>query len=186
MKFRMIYLWFSLPALIMLLWLLAFYIPLSSFLEKQSRELATIQRSRETVENSLKDILELRKRNAQTRSSLDGISRSMPLYIQFPSVIKTVTELGKKEGLIFETVNTFLLPNDAQQPSPLIKPALDIVVKGRFLEIGKFLGSVEKQKGYKRIADGSLSYADNDYPVLTGKFLIEFRAWREGTAIESK
>jgi hypothetical protein len=52
-------------------------------------------------------------------------------------------------------------------------------LKGKFLDIGKFLEGVEKQKGYKRIVGGRILYADKDYPVLTGKFLVEFRAWKE-------
>lgn len=178
MKFRTTYLWFGLPVLIVVLWFLAFYIPVSSFVDKQRIELSTAQRTRETVDKSVKDLLEIRKRDAQARSSLDGMSRNMPEYQQFPSVIKAVAESGKKEGVTFETLNSVVLPNDSQQSPALIKPALDIGLKGRFLNIAKFLEGVERQKGYKRIADGKVSYVDKDYPVLTGKFLIEFRAWK--------
>jgi Tfp pilus assembly protein PilO len=178
MRFRTIYLWFGLPVLIVILWFFAFYIPVSSFIAKEREGLSTAQRTRAMVESSVQDMLEVRKRDAQARSSLDGMSKYMPVYHQFPSVIKSVAESGKKEGLVFETLNSILVPNDSQQPPSLIKPALDVGLKGRFLDIGKFLESIEKQKGYKRIADGKLSYADKDYPVLTGKFLIEFRAWK--------
>ena len=178
MKFRIIYLWFGLPALIVVLWFLAFYIPVSSFVDKQRNELSTAQRTRETVDKSVKDLLEIRKRDAQARSSFDGMSRNMPVYQQFPAVITAVAESGKKEGVVFETLNSVVLPNDSQQSPALIKPALDIGLKGRFLDIAKFLEGVERQKGYKRIADGKVSYTDKDYPVLTGKFLIEFRAWK--------
>lgn len=61
----------------------------------------------------------------------------------------------------------------------MIKPAIDMELKGKFLDIGKFLEGVEKQKGYKRIVGGKILYTDKDYPVLTGKFLVEFRAWKE-------
>ena len=178
MKFRVTYLWFGLPVLIVVLWFLAFYIPVSSFVNKQRNELSTAQRTRETMDKSVKDLLEIRKRDAQARSSLDGMSRNMPVYQQFPAVIKAVAESGKKEGVIFETLNSVVLPNDSQQSPALIKPALDIGLKGRFLDIAKFLEGMERQKGFKRIAEGKVSYADKDYPVLTGKFLIEFRAWK--------
>jgi Tfp pilus assembly protein PilO len=178
MKFRVTYLWFGLPVLIAVLWFLAFYIPVSSFVNKQRNELSTAQRTRETMDKSVKDLLEIRKRDAQARSSLDGMSRNMPVYQQFPAVITAVAESGKKEGVVFETLNSVVLPNDFQQSPALIKPALDIGLKGRFLDIAKFLEGIERQKGYKRIADGKVSYADKDYPVLTGKFLIEFRAWK--------
>jgi Tfp pilus assembly protein PilO len=178
MRFRIIYLWLSLPVIIVVLWFFAFYIPVSSFIKKEHEELSTAQRARAMVEGSVRDMLEVGKRDAQARSSLDVMSRNMPTLNQFPSVIKTVAEIGKKEAIVFETLSSVLLPNDPQQPISLIKPALDIGVKGRFLDIGRFLEVVEKQKGYKRISDGRLSYTDKDYPVLTGKFLIEFRAWK--------
>lgn len=178
MKFRITYLWFGLPVLIVVLWFLAFYIPVSSFVNKQRNELSTAQRTRETMDKSVKDLLEIRKRDAQARSSLDGMSRNMPVYRQFPAVITAMAESGKKGGVVFETLNSVVLPNDSQQSPALIKPALDIGLKGRFLDIAKFLEGIERQKGFKRIADGKVSYADKDYPVLTGKFLIEFRAWK--------
>jgi Tfp pilus assembly protein PilO len=178
MKFKIVYLWFGLPVLIVVLWFVAFYMPVSSYIEKQRIELSMAQRSRETMENSVRDVLEIRKRDAQARSSLDGMSRNMPIYQQFPSIIKAVAESGKKEGLVFETLSSIILPNDSHQIPSLIKPAIDVGLKGRFLDIGKFLERVEKQKGYKRIADGKVFYVDKDYPVLTGKFLVEFRTWR--------
>jgi len=179
MRFKIIYFWFALPVLIGVLWFFAFYMPVSSYVEKQHSELSTALRTREIVENTVKDVLEVRKRDAQARSSLDGISRNMPMYYRFPSVIKMLAESGKKEGIIFETLNSMVLPNDSQQAPSLIKPAIDMELKGKFLDIGKFLEGVEKQKGYKRIVRGKILYTDKDYPVLTGKFLVEFRAWKE-------
>jgi Tfp pilus assembly protein PilO len=178
MRFKIIYFWFALPVFIGVLWFFAFYIPVSSYIEKQHAELSTAQRTREIVENAVRDALEVRKRDAQARSSLDGMSRDMPMYRQFPSVIKTLAESGKKERIVFETVNSIVLSNDSQQAPSLIKPALDIELKGKFLDIGKFLEGIEKQKGYKRVVGGKIFYADKDYPVLTGKFLVEFRAWK--------
>jgi Tfp pilus assembly protein PilO len=138
-----------------------------------------VQKARETLASSVKDVLEMRKRDAQARSSFDEISRNMPTYHQFPSMIRAVAQSGKTDGVVFEGLNSIVLPNDAQQTPSLIKPALNIVLKGRFLDIGKFLEGVEKQKGYKRVAAGMLSCADKDYPMLTGRFLVEFRAWKE-------
>lgn len=176
MRFKITYFWFSLPILIGILWFFAFYIPVSSLIEKQRAELSTVQRTRETMGNAVRDILEARKKDAQARSSLDGISNSILMYHQFPTLIKAIAETGKRGGIVFDSFSGIVLPNDSQQIPSLIKPALDMTLKGRFLDIGKFLEGVEKQKGYKRIADGKISYTDKDYPELTGKFLIEFRA----------
>lgn len=178
MRFKITYFWFSLPILIGILWLFAFYIPVSSLIEKQRVELSTARRTRETMGNAVRDILEARKKDTQARLSLDGISKSMPMYHQFPSLIKAIAETGQRGGIVFDSFNSLVLPNDSQQIPSLVKPALDMTLKGRFLDIGKFLEGVEKQKGYKRIADGKVSYVDKDYPELTGKFLIEFRAWK--------
>ena len=178
MRFKIIYFWFGLPVLLAILWFLAFYMPVSSFTVKQQAELSAAQRTREVTGNAVRDVLEARKKDAQARLSIDRISKNMPMYHQFPSVLKTVVQSGNKGGVVFDSLNSTVLPNDSQQISSLIKPALDMGLKGRFLDIGKFLEEVEKQKGYKRIAEGKVSYTDKDYPVLTGKFLIEFRAWK--------
>jgi len=179
MRFKIIYLWFSLPFLLAILWFLAFYMPVSSFTVKQQAELSAAQRTREVTGNALRDVLEARTKDAQARLSIDRISKNMPMYHQFPSVLKAVVESGNKGGVVFDSLNSVVLPNDSQQIPSLIKPALDMGLKGRFLDICKFLEGAGQQKGYKRIADGRLTYTDKDYPVLTGKFLIEFRAWKE-------
>lgn len=179
MRFKITYFWFSLPILIGILWVFAFYIPVSSLIEKQRAELSAVQRTRETMVNAVREILEARKKDTQARLSLDGISKSIPMYHQFPTLIKAIADTGKRGGIVFDSFNSIVLPNDSQQIPSLVKPALDMALKGRFLAIGKFLEGVEKQKGYKRIADGKISYADKDYPELTGKFFIEFRARKE-------
>lgn len=179
MRFKIIYFWFALPVLIGMLWFFAFYMPVSSYIKKQHEELSTVLRTREIVEKAIKDVLEVRKRDAQARLSVDGMSRNMPTYNRFPAVIKMLAESGKKGGIVFETMNSMVLPNDSQQVLSLIKPAIEVELKGRFLDIGKFLEGVEKQTGYKRIVSGKMLYTDKDYPVLTGKFLVEFRAWKE-------
>jgi hypothetical protein len=186
MKFRVIYFWFGLPLFIIFAWFLVFYGPLASVLDKQRLDLSAVQKTRETLAGSLKDILEVRKREAQARSSLERSLGNIPLFSQFPGVIKTVVEKAKKEGVAFETLSAVVIPNNAQQLSALTWPAIDMGVKGRFLDIGRFLEDTERQQGYKRIADAKMSYSDKEYPVLTGKFLVEFRAWRGSKVFEDQ
>jgi hypothetical protein len=33
---------------------------------------------------------------------------------------------------------------------------------------------------------GQISYTDKEYPLLAGKFEIEFKAWKERSALENK
>jgi hypothetical protein len=178
-RFKIIYLWFGLPVLFAILWFLAFYMPVSSFIVKQRGELSAAQRTREEMGNTVRDVLEARTKDAQARLSIDRISKNMPMYHQFPSVIKAVVGSGKNGGIAFDSLNSIVLPNDSHQIPSLIKPALDMGLKGRFLDMCKFLEEAGQQKGYKRIAEARVTYTDKDYPVLTGKFLIEFRAWKE-------
>lgn len=178
MRFKIIYLWFSLPVLLAATWFFAFYSPVSSFIEKQRAELSAAKRTGEMMGKALRDVLETRKKDATARLSLDGISKNVPAYQQFPTLIRAITESGKKEGVVFDLLNSNALPYDSGQASPLMKPALGVGFKGKFLDIGKFLEAVEKQKGFKRIVEGRLSYADKDYPILTGNFLIEFVVWK--------
>ena len=59
-------------------------------------------------------------------------------------------------------------------------------MKGRFTEMGKFLEQVSLSKAYRKILKGQISYTDKEYPLLAGKFEIEFKAWKERSALESK
>ena len=186
MKFKIFYLWFGLPIIIVILWFVAFYGPMASAIDRQRKELATVQRNRDTVAGALHEVLEMRTRDARAKSSLGLSSQSIPVVNQFPGVIKAVAETAKKEGLAFETLSATMLPNDPQLSSGLTKTALDMGVKGRFIDMGRFLEDVERQKGFKRVVDAKISYTDAEYPVLTGRFFVEFRAWKGDRAFEGQ
>ncbi len=182
----MFYLWFGLPVLIVILWFAAFYGPMTSALENKRKELETVQRSREAVAATLNHVLQMKKRDVGAKLSLGMSSRNLPAVAQLPGVVKAVAETAKKEGLVFETLTTTMVPADTHPASGLTKAALDMGVKGRFINMGKFLEHVEGQKGFKRVVDARISYADTEYPVLTGRFFVEFRAWRGDRAFEGR
>jgi Tfp pilus assembly protein PilO len=186
MKFRVVYLWFGLPVLIVVFWLLAFYAPMAAAINGQRKELLSVQKERQTIDRALRDIIEARKKDARARSSLEGSFRNIPLYSHFPGVIRMVAQTAKREGIVIDALDTTMIPNEPQQPNALTKPTLDMALKGRFLDMGRFLEDIQKQSGFKRIDEARISYNDKEYPVLTGRFLVEFRAWRGNTAFENK
>lgn len=186
MKFNRFFFWFGLPVLIVILWFIAFYGPMASAIENKRKELAEVQRTRSEVAGMLNDVLDLRKRDVRARSSLGVSSRNIPVATQLPGLAKALAEAAKKEGLAFENLSTTMLPGDPRLSSGLIKTAFDMGVKGRFINMGRFLEEVEQQKGFKRIADARISYTDGEYPVLTGRFFVEFRAWKGDRAFEGQ
>ncbi|OPY78925.1 MAG: hypothetical protein A4E65_02070 [Syntrophorhabdus sp. PtaU1.Bin153] len=186
MKFKIIYLWFGLPVLIAVFWFLAFYAPMAGAINSQHKELLSVQKEKQSIDSALRDMTEAQKRQARTKSSLEGSSRNIPLYGRFPGIIRAMAQAAKKEGIIIDALDTTILPSESQRPDALAKPVLDMALKGRFLDIGRFLEDTQRQSGFKRIEEAKISYNDTEYPVLTGRFSVEFRAWRGNTGFEGK
>jgi hypothetical protein len=186
MKFKTIYLWFGLPVLVAVFWLLAFYAPMAGAINGRHKELLFVQKEKQSIDRALGDIIEARKKDARARSSLEGSFRNIPLYNQFPGIIRAMAQTAKKEGVVIDALDTTIAPNEPRQPDALAKPVLDVALKGRFLDIGRFLEDTQRQNGFKRIEEAKIFYNDTEYPVLTGRFLVEFRAWRGNTGIEGK
>ena len=65
-------------------------------------------------------------------------------------------------------------------------PVFDLGFKGRFMEMGKFLEYMSSSKAFRKILKGRINYNDKDYPMLAGNFEVEFKAWKERGALESK
>jgi hypothetical protein len=111
---------------------------------------------------------------------------NIPVFDEFPGVMKDITGRAKKNGIFITEFNSLFTSIDKKRASMLTYPIFEVGLKGRFLEIGKFLEELENDNTFKGILGARLSYDDKEYPVLTGKFVIEFKAWKEKQIFESK
>ena len=93
---------------------------------------------------------------------------------------------ARRGGLGLDKFSGTFKTLDMQPKTILTYPVFEVGLKGRFMEMGKFLEQVSLSKAYRKILKGQISYTDKEYPLLAGKFEIEFKAWKERSALESK
>jgi Tfp pilus assembly protein PilO len=179
MKFKPIYLWAFLPALIVIGWAIAFYVPVSSTNLLKEREVTVIKANRLAMENEINGLKALRKKEGEITFRIDSISAGIPRYEDLPGFMKEIAKTARGNGVFIEDFGSVFSSLEAGRAKPVTNPSFEITVKGRFRQIGGFLEEVVNNKAFKGIQKMALSYEDKQYPVLTGKFVMEFKARRD-------
>jgi Tfp pilus assembly protein PilO len=179
MKFKPIYLWALLPVVLIIGWVMAFYGPASGRKEMREKELTAIMAEKQVMEKEIERLTALRKREGETKSRMDTMSADIPRYGDLPAFMKRLTQSARAKGVFVEDLGTIFSSFDEQRVKTLANPLFEITVKGRYLPIGRFLEELENNKAFTVIRKASLSYEEAQYPVLTGKFVLQFKARKE-------
>jgi Tfp pilus assembly protein PilO len=186
MKFKPIYIWFAAPVIIVVAWVLAFYIPLSSKIKVKNQGLSRLKTEEQAIDNDIVNMLQTKDKGAKMERFIKTFQANIPVFDDFPKVMKDIARTAKKNGMLITDFNSSFTSIDKKKASALTYPVFEIGLKGRFLEMGKFLEELESNKAFKGIMNAKLSYDEKEYPVLTGIFMIEFKAWKEKQIVESK
>jgi Tfp pilus assembly protein PilO len=186
MKFKPLYIWFALPVVVIVAWILAFYMPLSSKIKIKNQELSRLKTEEQAIDNDINNMLQIKDRGTKMEQLIKTFQANIPVFDEFPVVMKEIVMTAKKNGLFLTDFNSSFRSIDKTRTSLLTYPIFEIGLKGRFLEMGKFLEELEDNNFFKGILNAKLSYDEKEYPVLTGKFVIEFKAWKEKQILESK
>ena len=84
-----------------------------------------------------------------------------------------------------ESLNGYYNTLDVVQGVGLVNPVFEMGLRGGFLEMGRFLEELSGKAAFKGIQAARIDYGEKEYPLLTGKFVIEFKALK-GRKSESK
>ncbi len=178
MKFKPFHLWAVLPVILIVAWFVLFYSPVSSKNRLKERELMRVKAEKVTAENEVNRLRALRKREMEAKSRIENMSADIPRYEDLPRFIKGITEMAKAKGALVEDFGSIFLPQEDQQSGPVMNPVMEITVKGRYLQMGRFLEELERNKAFKGVVKARMTYEEKQYPVLTGIFVVQFRAKR--------
>jgi hypothetical protein len=185
MNFKSLYLWFGLPILVIAAWVLLVYIPIDSGTKSKEKKLTAIKNERQTVEKDMKDFVgevAAQKRLQETYGEFMG---QTPVVERMPEYMKNVINTAKNKGVTVASLSGYYNSLDVSQKAGLVNPVFDVGLKGGFLEIGRFLEDLSNRTAFKGIQAARISYDEKEYPQLTGKVIIEFKALK-GKKSESK
>ena len=186
MKFKTLSLWIGIPVAVVIIWIFAFYQPVSKQITSKKQEMAGIADEVRRLDNEIKALLDLKRKEEVIKSSLREFQGQIPLFDNFPDFIKQFAVKARRDGLIVDRFSGKFRSLDLAQKTVLTYPVFEVGLKGRFMEMGAFMEYIDSMKAYRRILNAKILYNDKEYPMLTGKFEIEFKAWKERGAFESK
>lgn len=186
MKFKSLYIWYSLPVIVVLIWILAIHLPLSSRIKEKEKNLVTLKKELEALDANISSFIKKRGADNTVTKFLQEYAAEIPVFNRFPEFIKGIIKGSNRYGVVVVSFNSAFSTIDKSSKQMLTTPAFDITVKGRFMDIAHFLEMLTEQKAYKAVKKAELSYDEREYPILTGRFLVEFKAWERLPKIEAK
>ena len=159
--------------------------PMNSGVKNKEGKLTAITNERQTVEKDMKDFVGDATSQKRLQQSYDEFMGQAPVVERMPEYIKNVMNMAKSKGITIGSLSGYYSSLDISQKAGLVNPVFEVGLKGGFLEMGRFLEDLSNRTAFKGIQAARISYDEKEYPQLTGKFVIEFKALK-GKKSESK
>jgi hypothetical protein len=185
MNFRSLYLWFGLPILVVAAWVFLVFMPMDSGAKDKEGKLTAIKNERQALERDMKDFAGEVTTQRTLQTSYDAFMGQTPVIERIPEYMKNVMNMAKSKGIAVESLSGYYSSLDISQKAGLVNPVFEMGLRGGFLEMGRFLEDLSSRTAFKGIQAARINYDEKEYPQLTGKFVIEFKALK-GKKSESK
>jgi hypothetical protein len=185
MNFKSPYLWFGLPVLVVVAWVLLVYMPMNSGVKNKEGKLTAIKNERQIVEKDMKDFVGDATSQKRLQQSYDEFMGQTPVVERMPEYMKNVMNMAKSKGITIGSLSGYYNFLDVSQRAGLVNPVFEVGLRGGFLEMGRFLEDLSNRTAFKGIQAAHISYDEKEYPQLNGRFVIEFKALK-GRKSESK
>jgi len=179
-EFKKFYLWFLLPLTLIVVWIFVFYMPFSAKVKQKEKEIATIKQEIKAIELNINNVMDIKRRGDQVKASIQEIQLQLPTIDVFPDFMIKVLKSIRKESIKLSSFSSNLSSLEGKPNLLLVHPVFEIGLKGRFINMGKFIDELDDGKYFRGILRAKISYDEKEYPILTGKFTTEFTARRSG------
>ena len=179
-KFKMFYVWLAVPVIIIILWVFVFYMPFLVKIKQKEKELSSLKQEEQKIELNIKTAIDVKKRSEQVKSSIVEIQMQLPTIDEFPDFMIKMLKDIRKEAITLSSFSSNFSSLGGEPGLLLVHPVFEIGLKGKYINMGKFLDDLEDGKVYRGILRAKISYDEKEYPALTGKFAVEFTARRSG------
>lgn len=185
MKFKSIYIWYGIPIVLVIVWAFAVYLPFSSQIKNRERSLESVKQERKQVEASIVTISRQAKSDEKWKESLSEFKTQAPLIEKMPDFIRALSMSARNRGVMVDNVTSIHSTIDTEQKSYIVNPVFEFDLKGGFLETGRFFEELSNKIAFRGVQKARISYNEKQYPLLAGKYTIEFKALK-GKIFEGK
>jgi Tfp pilus assembly protein PilO len=182
MKFKSLYLWYALPFVIIVVWFLTVYMPVTAKITLMAGQAGEIAVQKNRIEGQIQEIVGRKRSYTDLRTKAIELESQLPSVDKFPQFMSFLFKTVRTEGLLLESFDGTFRSLDAEQASFLITPLFNVGLKGSFIEMGKFLEALSNRRVYGRILTARISSSEKEYPLLRGRFLVEFRVRKDAAS----
>ena len=176
----MLYVWLAVPVIIIALWVLVFYMPFSAKIKQKEKEISNLKQEEQKIELNIKTAIDVKKQKEQVKLSIIELQMQLPTIDEFPDFMIKLLKNTRKDAVSLSSFSSNFSSLGSTPGLLLIHPVFEIGLKGKYINMGKFLDDLEDGKFYRGILRAKISYDEKEYPTLTGKFAVEFTARRSG------
>jgi len=169
---------------IILLWVFAVYMPITAQAKKGQNSLDAVLQERKTLETSILTMSQQMQAQETLKKSYDEFLKRAPAVSRMGEFMAGVVHSVKSRGMSLERLNGQYGSMETSHRN-VVHPIFEMGIKGKFMDMGRFLEELSEQTAYGSIKQARIAYDEKEYPVLTGRFVIEFKALKERT-LESK
>jgi len=170
----------GLPVAIILVWILAVYIPMSVQATRGQNSLNAVLQERKALETNLLTMTQQVQTQASLKKSYNEFLSQAPTIDRMGQFMAGVVHSAKSRGMSLERLNGEYSSMEASRQN-VIHPVFEMGVKGKFLDMGRFLEELSGKTAFAGIRKARIAYDEKEYPVLSGRFVIEFKALKERT-----
>jgi len=175
LKVRTIHLHLAIPILLVLLWVFLFFLPVSSKEREKAETLQKIRKEMETLDREIESALSLKKRKDELDFRMREVKESIPTRESVYEFLARMVSSAKRRGLEIEAIQPLFTSFKELEGKHFLYPVFEVTLKGRFLEIGRFLEEMKATQAYRGVVRAKISYDEGTYPLLNGKVVLEIR-----------
>jgi Tfp pilus assembly protein PilO len=178
MKFRLAYLWFLVPLVVVGLWAVLFYMPISSKIASSEREIESVKAEAGRLEAQMASLLKMKNQEKEMERVVRELYAQIPVYEQFPNYLRGVVLNARKHGVSIGRLNSLPL-GDGGRAAAVMRPRFEIELNGRFLRIGEFLDDIKATKAFLGVSRASMKIDVKTYPAVDARLVVECRVLQE-------
>lgn len=175
MNYKKLAVWFGVPLVMIIVWVFAVYLPIEVGAKKKQNTVNAILKERKDIETNITSMSQEIQSQENLKKVYDNFLSQTPSIDKMPGFMGGLVRDARSKGMAVENLNGHYNSIDTARKG-IVNPVFEMGIKGGFLDMGKYLEEISQKTAFKGIQKARIAYDDKDNSVLTGRFVIEFKA----------
>ena len=186
MNFKMTYLLYGLPLIVIAAWIGIFYAPLAANIYSNEKLCIGIKEESNRIDGEIRNVAEMHRRGERAYLSFHQFQRQFPVMDRLPEFMRDFMKSAAGQGVTVVSIYNVIPTLEEGEKTPLVSSIFEIDIKGPFLDIGRFIEQMQNMPAFKEMLMARIWFNEKEYPNLSGKLVVQFKAFKEMVKVEAK